>query len=58
MRFVGLLNASNSFHGMRKEIDNIVLVRRSSEYARHECPESARPPLKTGGKMETVSISK
>src|SRR5437763_1498053 len=42
---------------MRKHIDDVVLVRRASQYARHKCPEPARRSLKTRGKVEAVSIS-
>src|SRR5215470_10935554 len=57
MRSVSLSNACDSCYGMGKKIDNIILVRRTSEYGRDNRPEPARPPLKTRGKMEAVFIS-
>src|SRR4030095_6751169 len=42
---------------MRKKINNVVLIGRASQYDRDKCPESARPSLKTRGKMEAVAVS-
>src|SRR5262245_11652348 len=54
---IRLSNVCDSCYGMGKKIDNIVLVRRASENGRDKRPESAGPPLKTGGKVEAVFIS-
>src|SRR5262249_29032880 len=54
----GLLsNASYSSNRMGKKIGNIILVSRTSEYARGKSPEPAGPSLKARGEMKAVSIS-
>jgi hypothetical protein len=52
-----LLDISNTPYGMSEKIDNIALECRASQYACCKRSEATRPSLKSGRKIEAVSVA-